>query len=116
MILDAVTFHSIEMEIAHGIAHGGATMGETMHTMTAAIMSMPVVKKIIVQQSALHQGGLIHRKLPFFHEKKTDVCHMDAVPVDGCRAMLHGLLFFVESSLHCQFPDGVGQKSLESGR
>ena len=46
MILDAVTFHSIEMEIAHGIAHGGATMGETMHTMTAAIMSMPVVKKI----------------------------------------------------------------------
>lgn len=49
MILDAVTFHSIEMEIAHGIAHGGATMGETMHTMTAAIMRMPVVKKIIVQ-------------------------------------------------------------------
>ena len=46
MILDAVTFHSIEMEIAHGIAHGGATMGETMHTMTAAIMRMPVVKKI----------------------------------------------------------------------
>lgn len=46
MILDAVTFHSIEMEIAHGIAHGGATMGETMHTMTAAIMSMPVVKKM----------------------------------------------------------------------
>lgn len=38
MILDAVTFHSIEMEIAHGIAHGGATMGETMHTMTAAIV------------------------------------------------------------------------------
>ena len=51
MILDAVTFHSIEMEIAHGIAHGGATMGETMHTMTAAIMRMPIVKKIIVQQS-----------------------------------------------------------------
>lgn len=46
MILDAVTFHSIEMEIAHGIAHGGATMGETMHTMTAAIMRMPVVKKM----------------------------------------------------------------------
>ena len=55
MILDAVTFHSIEMEIAHGIAHGGATMGETMHTMTAAIMSMPVVKKIIVQQSGANQ-------------------------------------------------------------
>ena len=29
MILDDVKFHSIEMEIAHGIAHGGATMGET---------------------------------------------------------------------------------------
>lgn len=28
MVLNAVTFHSIEMEIAHGIAHGGATMGE----------------------------------------------------------------------------------------
>ena len=53
MILDAVTFHSIEMEIAHGIAHGGATMGETMHTMTAAIMRMPVVKKIIECKSTL---------------------------------------------------------------
>lgn len=60
MILDAVTFHSIEMEIAHGIAHGGATMGETMHTMTAAIMSMPVVKKIIVQQSGANQRMQIH--------------------------------------------------------
>lgn len=43
MVLNAVTFHSIEMEIAHGIAHGGAAMGETMHTMPATIMSMPVV-------------------------------------------------------------------------
>lgn len=60
MILDAVTFHSIEMEIARGIAHGGATMGETMHTMTAAIMSMPVVKKIIVQQSGANQRMQIH--------------------------------------------------------
>ena len=44
MVLNAVTFQTLfEMEIAHGIAHGGATMGETMHTMPATIMSMPVV-------------------------------------------------------------------------
>lgn len=63
MILDAVTFHSIEMEIAHGIAHGGATMGETMHTMTAAIMRMPVVKKISCSKAAR------------INECKSTLCH-----------------------------------------
>lgn len=71
MILDAVTFHSIEMEIAHGIAHGGATMGETMHTMTAAIMRMPVVKKIIVQQSGANQ----RMQITLCHKRSLSAIH-----------------------------------------
>lgn len=60
MVLNAVTFHSIEMEIAHGIAHGGATMSETMHAMHTIVPLVPIIKKIIMQQSGANQRTQIH--------------------------------------------------------
>ena len=73
MILDAVTFHSIEMEIAHGIAHGGVLMTMADTAMGAACLAcnkkvvtinlgtdfmhaVPMTETIVATARVLHDG------------------------------------------------------------
>lgn len=56
MVLDAVAFDIVELEVLQGIDQGGAAMGEAMPLVFAVIPVVPVVQEVIVQESRANQG------------------------------------------------------------
>lgn len=56
MVLDAVAFDIVELEVLQGIDQGGVAMGEAMPLVFAVIPVVPVVQEVIVQEGRANQG------------------------------------------------------------
>lgn len=56
VVLDAVAFDIVELEVLQGIDQGGVAMGEAMPLVFAVIPVVPVVQEVIVQEGRANQG------------------------------------------------------------
>ena len=59
MVLDAVAFDIVELEVLQGIDQGGVAMGEAMPLVFAVIPVVPVVQEVIVQATRTECSNVV---------------------------------------------------------
>ncbi len=74
MLYNDIFFFGVEAEIPPGIPQRPFCVAETVETVTG-IRIMPIIEKIIVEQSAPHQTAVINLDIPGSGQLQTGISH-----------------------------------------